>query len=262
MHKCSVWSHRNISMCQQGAVITSNLVVAIKTFRWKVLTLQCFLNSVILPWCMVSLTQWVCSMLQCVQKNWGPWWKTGSPSTGTKKLIDEVHNLPSLSHFQPKRHSLIKPHMMWRAAGSSVFEVNKTVTLARMISGRYRTDKLARFWSGNKSGYCIASTCTNVVGDLEHLLLKCPAHSTARQEMFLMWRKKSEPIPELQSFIDIVISEARYTEVMQFILDPVSIPFILCVMQAHGDEANQLIFHMTRTFAHKMHSCHQLLLRQ
>ena len=57
-----------------------------------------------------------------------------------------------------------------------------------------------------------------------------------------MWRKKSEPIPELQFFIDIVISEARYTEVMQFILDPVSIPFILCVMQAHGDEANQLIF--------------------
>ena len=85
---------------------------------------------------------------------------------------------------------------------------------------------------------------------------------SARQEMFLMWRKKSEPIPELQSFIDIVISEARYTEVMQFILDPVSIPFILCDMQGHGAEANQLIFHMTRTFAHKMHSCHQLLLRQ
>ena len=43
-----------------------------------------------------------------------------------------------------------------------------------------------------------------------------------------------------------MISEARYTEVMQFILDPVSIPFILCIMQAHGDEANQLLFHMTQ----------------
>ena len=90
------------------------------------------------------------------------------------------------------------------------------------------------------------------------MLLRCPAHNSARQAMFREWRKKSEPIPELWSFIDEVISHSRNDYLMQFILDPISIPWILNVMQVYGDEASQLIFYMTRTFAYKMHSCHQL----
>ena len=57
-------------------------------------------------------------------------------------LASETMPLPSLSSFNPTMHSLTTPHPMWAAAGSSAYEVNKTTILARMITGRYRTDSL------------------------------------------------------------------------------------------------------------------------
>ena len=94
-------------------------------------------------------------------------------------LTAEASPMPSLSHFNPDMHSLSEPHPLWYAAGSSPHEVNKSTILARMISGRYRTESLCRFWTENREGFCLANTCHQVVGSLEHLLLDCPALSTA-----------------------------------------------------------------------------------
>ena len=98
-------------------------------------------------------------------------------------LACEALPKPSLSHFNPLMHCIARPHPVWTTAGSSPYEVNKATILARMISGRYRTDSLCRFWSDNRQGYCLAETCDQLVGDLEHMLLHCPALHQARQNL-------------------------------------------------------------------------------
>ena len=174
-------------------------------------------------------------------------------------LAAEAMPLPSLSHFNPTMHSLVAPHPMWEAAGSNAYEVNKTTVLARMISGRYRTDSLCRYWSDNPQGYCLASTCNQTVGDLEHMLLQCPALQLVRNTITEMWLKRSTTVPDLQSLVlKVVASSAKKR--MCFILDPTSMPDIVGLYQKHGMAVLDIVFYMTRTYAYGLHR-KQLILR-
>ena len=57
-------------------------------------------------------------------------------------IIDEASKLPSLHLFVALNYSLKAPHPLWTAAGSNPYECHKSTVLARMISGRYRTEYL------------------------------------------------------------------------------------------------------------------------
>ena len=61
--------------------------------------------------------------------------------------------LTSVKYLDPHKCSLVSPHPMWTCAGGSSYESNKSLVVAKMISGRYRTEMLCRFWSTNKNGY-------------------------------------------------------------------------------------------------------------
>ena len=174
-------------------------------------------------------------------------------------LASEAMPLPSLSHFNPAMHSLVTPHPMWAAAGSSAYEVNKTTILARMISGRYRTESLCRFWSDNRQGYCLATTCSQTVGDLEHLLLHCPALQLVRNSIIDMWLKRCASVPDLQTMVLCVLASSAQKR-MSFILDPSSMPEIVDLYQKHGMAVLDIVFHMTRTYAYGLHR-KQLILR-
>ena len=77
--------------------------------------------------------------------------------------------------------SLAKPPPIWSTCGS---KVNKAVIQARMLSGRYPTDKLSRHWTDNKAGVCKLPFCTGVdIGSLEHILLFCPGLKEARSNV-------------------------------------------------------------------------------
>ena len=89
------------------------------------------------------------------------------------KLRDEASALSSLLYFSPIKGSLSSPHPLWLSAGSSSFECRKAVTHARMLSGRFMTEYLARHWSENKGGYCTFQSCTGLIGTLEHMLIWC-----------------------------------------------------------------------------------------
>ena len=62
-----------------------------------------------------------------------------------RNLHGQVEYLPPLKYFHPAFMSLSAPHPMWSSARSP-FEVRKAVVVARMMSGRYRTDHLTRHW--------------------------------------------------------------------------------------------------------------------
>ena len=66
----------------------------------------------------------------------------------------------SLKYFQAEFMSLTTPHLIWLTCGSNPYEVHKAVIQAKMVSGRYVTDKLSRHWTQNKAGICSIPTCT------------------------------------------------------------------------------------------------------
>ena len=112
-------------------------------------------------------------------------------------LKEEASNLPSLHLFVASNCSLQSTHPIWTAAGSNSYECHKSTVLARMVSGRYRTDYLARHWTSNKNGFCILNTCHEVVGDLKHMLILCPGLSQVRTRMRQMFlsRQAAEDFP-------------------------------------------------------------------
>ena len=74
-------------------------------------------------------------------------------STFKSKVIDwfeqslraQAGLLPSFVHFKPAFMSLSTPHPLWTSAESPYdYEVSKAVIDARMLCGRYRTDRLIR----------------------------------------------------------------------------------------------------------------------
>ena len=167
-------------------------------------------------------------------------------------LASEALTKPSLSHFNPLMHCVVSPHPVWTTAGSSAFEVNKATILARMISGRYRTDSLCRFWSDTRQGYCLAETCDQIVGDLEHLLLHCPALHEVRQNLQQMWLERAAVLPPLQTIVAQVIASTP-TMKMKFTLDPTLMPDIICLLQTYGKGVLDIVFYMSRTYAYGLH---------
>ena len=177
------------------------------------------------------------------------------------KLVSEISELKSLKYFQPELYSLTSPHYMWSSAASNAFECSKSTILARMASGRYRTEMLARHWSTNKSGNCRAPCCPDIPGTLEHLLAACTALAQTRERLFQMWLDKSVMYPSLHATIRSVLisSEAVLT---QFVLEPLAFPLVLADFKSHGEHFAQQLSFMTRTFAFYMHNDYQKLLKR
>ena len=171
-----------------------------------------------------------------------------------KLLSAEATALPSLAHFNPHMHQLSSPHPIWSAAASNPYEINKATILSRMISGRYRTERLCRFWSENREGFCLLQPCHSqgVYGDLEHLLLHCPALETVRENMYQMWRDKASVLPPLSAFVTQAL-ESPPNYKLKFILDSQSLPEIICLSQNYGQAVTDIVLYMTRTFAYGVH---------
>ena len=169
-----------------------------------------------------------------------------------RQLSAKIDSLSSLAHFNSSYHSLLLPHPLWTTAGCNPHEVNKATILARMVSGRYRTERLCRFWTDNRHGHCLAPGCDKVVGDLQHLLLDCPALEPARSNLIQMWLIKAAMIPPLLQIVTSVLASPASTQ-MKFILDPISIPEIIQLCQALGWQALECLFYMIRTYAYGLH---------
>ena len=176
-----------------------------------------------------------------------------------KLLTAEASALPSLRYFSPRNHSLLSPHPLWKASGSSPYETNKSIILARMASGRYRTERLCRFWSDNRQGHCLADTCHEVDGDLEHLLLHCPALQVARGNLLQMWLVRSQVVPSLYEVVRSIMA-APAQVMMAFILDCTTLPQIVSLSQEYGKEVLDTVLYMTRTYAYVLHRKKQIVI--
>ena len=172
--------------------------------------------------------------------------------------------LPSLLYFKPQYMSLTRPHYIWLLPESG-YEVEKSVVVASMLSGRYMTDFHTRHWSqSNKSGSCQlclaelhskpspGSYCPPPLGTLEHQLLDCPVLSPTRENCQALWRSYCEDKPEIWNLIVSHSGEEIYPQ-MQFLLDPSCCPIVISAIQSLGSGVLSHIYYLNRSWCHSIH---------
>ena len=163
-------------------------------------------------------------------------------------LRTETLHLSSLIFFNSTQLSLQKPSFLWLSAGSNSFECSKSLIVGKMVSGRYRSDYLCRHWTpANRKGYCLADTCNEVVGDLVHMLVVCPALQSVRKRLVKFWFDRSAATPALLRFIsEIVCSPPQ--DLIQCIINPA----ILAMCSTLGQGIISHIYFLIRTFTYYM----------
>ena len=170
------------------------------------------------------------------------------------ELRVKAATLTSAPYFKPQFMSLRQPHPLWSSCGSNPFECHKAVTAARMLSGRYLTDKLQRHWTQNKAGSCLLPTCSpQSDGSLEHLLLYCSALNSTRTRILRLCYRVSLESDELSRLIGLVLSSGDQLTIMQFILDCSSLPEVIRSTQIFGTQIRDRLLYIGRTWCYNIH---------
>ena len=140
---------------------------------------------------------------------------------------------------------------MYSAANVNRYELTKLNIQQKMLSGRYSTEMLKRYWTMNKKGVCLLDQkCSNTPDTLCHILTLCPALDLKRQILFKDWLSRSVgPINGL--FRNILSLDPQ--QLTQFILDPLTNPHVIRLTQEFGDIITQKCCYFTRTFCHSIH---------
>ena len=173
-----------------------------------------------------------------------------------KKLRYDVAKLKSLEHFHANFYSLVTPHPIWTSCGNNPYEVEKASIQARMLSGRYRTCWLSRYWSGDPSGNCTLPNCrlSPTPGTLRHILTDCQDLSPARDRVFSLWSDYIQKNPILAPIV------VNYWNNLQFLLDCSVLPDVITLAQEYGSGASNSLFYLTRTLCFSIHKARSKLL--
>ena len=151
--------------------------------------------------------------------------------------------------------SLCKPHQLFLTASDSTYEVIKATIQAKMLSGRYRTEKLCRFWSQNRKGICLFECCRDleIPEDLHHILSVCPALEEIRGKLHRFTNSKCSTLPS--EVTKIVIGHTRPCDPLfvHFLLDCSQFPEVIRCVQKYGPKILATTFHITRTWCYSLH---------
>ena len=174
-----------------------------------------------------------------------------------QKLREHAATLTSLRYFQTNFMSLTQPHPMWSAAMDS-YSANKIIIVARMLSGRFRCGSLIRHFSPTETGVC--KLCEMETEDIEHILLpRCPALLCRRPQLLQYARDRLETSPRCLKIFEKAISDPKFTNTVQFLLDPSVHPEVILANQ--DDESSYpLILKITSTWCYSLYRlCAKLL---
>ena len=172
-----------------------------------------------------------------------------------KELRSHAERLDSLIYLKTHFMSLTKAHPIWTTCLSNPFEVNKAVVQARMLSGRYRTQKLRSHFSKQEDSSC--KVCLS--GDpetLSHILLECRNLESARTNVIHSWLKTDQP-----AIVNMALESLSDDMTEQFLLDCSVIPSIIAITQTFDKNiVLSALFKLTRAFCYSLHKeRHKLL---
>ena len=135
--------------------------------------------------------------------------------------------------------------------GNNRYEIAKLRIQLLMLSGRFRTERQKRFWSGNTLGNCLTSEeCRDTPETLSHILISCPALDETRSDLLKTFLTDSpDPIKFLLSDI-LTLNDQQQT---QFFIEPLSNPRVISLIQDIGDIITEKICYITRTYCFSLH---------
>ena len=122
----------------------------------------------------------------------------------------------------------------------------------KMLSGRYRTEKLMRYWSTNKNGHCILGPpCFCTTETISHILITCPVLENKRTALKSDWIRRESECPLGNLIKDVFTWDPE--EQTAFLLDPLTNPIIISLTQNYGCIITEKICYLTRTFCFSLH---------
>ena len=173
-----------------------------------------------------------------------------------KKLRDSAKDLTSLSYFHPEYMSLLRPHPLFSSCGENSFEVAKSLTVSRMISGRYRSDQLLSHFDKNEDQRC--RLCLTSTGNIEHLLLDCSALSDVRNTQLQSISNRTDFCQD-SVFLILNYREKSASAFIQLLLDCSVLPEVIVANQ-NGQNVMHDIFKFGRTWCYNIHATRMKLL--
>ena len=171
-----------------------------------------------------------------------------------KQLLQEAE-LDSLRFMKCSYLSLTRPHPIFTSLDGNLYQAKAAYIQASLLSGKYRTEKVRRFWSENKDGFCLQQTCLNlkIMEDNSHFLLQCPALSDNRRRLAAQLSTILNSNPVFKPIFDTYLFCNNDTLRLQFLLDCSTLPMVIQAYQLFGDSAHDFIFKMTRSWCRSLH---------
>ena len=148
--------------------------------------------------------------------------------------------------------SLLKPHPIYTSCSSNVFETNKSVYQASLLSGRFKTDYLSRHWNkDNPDGFCILCPGMSYFDTIEHFLISCDTLQEKRNTVIHYWLKTAEEDDHLHKLL-VTKLRAPPPTLIQFLLDPSTDSDVIKGCQ-HKIYSLDEIFRLTRCWCYALH---------
>ena len=171
-----------------------------------------------------------------------------------QKLSKEAA-LPSLQYLHPGSLSLSNTHPIFASLDGNPYQSKAARVQALLLSGRYRTERLCRFWSHNKEGFCLLPTCKDekIYEDIEHIFLRCSGLSEARRRVNTFTSDFISDKPILKHLVNEYLYSAEEYPRMQFIIDPSVLPMVITATQLHGNIIHEHLFKISRTWCRSLH---------
>ena len=163
--------------------------------------------------------------------------------------------LPSLEYLQPSSLSLSHPHPIFSSLDGNPYQAQASRIQALFLTGRYRSERLCRFWSTNKNGVCLLEPCRSqeLFEDVHHIILRCSGLTAVRRRLLTFTREYAADKPVLKEIVETYLCSDNDDLRMQFIIDCSVLPLVISSYQLHGPIIHQQLFKITRTWCRSLH---------
>ena len=163
-------------------------------------------------------------------------------------LSSQCGTFDSLKYLRTDFLSLNHPHPIFSYLQGNGYELRAASIQALILCGRYRTEKLKRFWSKNTFGFCLFPECFNLKQkeDIRHFLLLCAGLSDERRRLETFTEKFSLDKPVLKLLIDEYLFSTDDDLRIQFLVDPSVLPHVISAVQQFGVIIHQHCFKISR----------------
>ena len=163
----------------------------------------------------------------------------------------------SLRYFKPQFMSLSHPHPMWRMAVTS-YQVNKCVTVSRMLSGRFRCGSLLKHFHPHISGVC--ELCGQEMEDLAHIVVpRCPELKDRAHHLLRFARESLQSSEKATNIFETTINSKDDNKTVQLFLDPSVVPEVIAAEQFEPGVLNMFL-NVTTTWCYALNRTRSKLL--